>query len=161
MTAPRSIGLISDTHGLLRGAALDTLRGCDIIIHAGDVGAAGAGAGDILPTLAALAPVVAVRGNIDGGRLAEVLPATATLHVAAVAIHVLHDLSDLALDPVACGIRVVVSGHSHRPEVLERNGVLFVNPGSAGRRRFSLPIMLGRLRIADAAVDAELIELEP
>ncbi len=156
MTASRSIGLISDTHGLLRPGAVEALRGCDAIIHAGDVGDP-----DILPALAALAPLVAVRGNIDTGRLAAILPETATLHVEAVAIHVLHDVSALGLDPAEAGIRVVVSGHSHRPQTRERDGVLLVNPGSAGRRRFSLPITLGRLLIHGSRVNAELIELEP
>nr|WP_321986183.1 metallophosphoesterase family protein [uncultured Lichenicoccus sp.] len=155
MTAPRSIGLISDTHGLLRAGAVDALRGCEAIIHAGDVGSPG-----ILQALAALAPLVAVRGNIDTGALAAILPETATLHVDAIAIHVLHDVAALALDPAAAGIRVVVSGHSHRPETREQEGVLFVNPGSAGRRRFSLPVMLGRLLVDGASVAAELIELE-
>ena len=151
----RTIGLISDTHGLLRQSALDALRGSEAIIHAGDVGSP-----DILPALAALAPVVAVRGNIDDGPLEALLPERATLHVEAVAIHVLHDLSGLSPDPASAGIRVVVSGHSHRPLVQARDGVLFVNPGSAGRRRFSLPISLGRLRVRGDHVEAELVVLE-
>lgn len=156
MTAPsRLIGLISDTHGLLRPAALDALRGSEAIIHAGDVGG-----GEILPALGAVAPVVAVRGNIDESPPACLLPERTTLQVGAVAIHVLHDLATLTLDPAAAGIRVVVSGHSHHPGLQERDGVLFVNPGSAGRRRFSLPVTLGRLHVSGTHVEAELIALE-
>lgn len=148
------IGLISDTHGLLRPEALDFLRGCDAIVHGGDIGDAG-----ILAALAALAPLTAVRGNNDTGPWAEVLPQTATLHCGSVRIHVLHDLAQLAIDPRAAGVRVVVAGHSHRPAVTERDGVLIVNPGSAGPRRFRLPVSAGELRIDGDAVSARTVVL--
>ena len=148
------VGVISDTHGLLRPEAMAALRGSDRIIHAGDVGGPG-----ILDALSRLAPVTAVRGNVDGAAWAELLPAATTLELGGTRIHVVHDLADLDLDPLGAGIGVVVSGHSHRPGLRERDGVLFVNPGSAGRRRFSLPISLALLRIADGRVSARLIEL--
>ena len=148
------VGVISDTHGLLRPEAVAALRGSDRIIHAGDVGAP-----DILDALSRLAPVTAVRGNVDLAEWAQPLPRAATLELAGSRIHVLHDLADLGLDPRAAGIGVVVSGHSHRPGLRQRDGVLFVNPGSAGRRRFTLPISLARLRLEDGQVSASLIEL--
>lgn len=149
------VGLISDTHGVLRPEAVAALVGCDHILHAGDIGDPG-----ILRALAELAPLTAVRGNNDRGAWAEVLPDTAQLSVGGVAIHVLHDLAELALVPAAAGIRVVVSGHSHRPSVIERDGVLYVNPGSAGRRRFKLPVAVGELWIADGDVSARTVLLE-
>jgi uncharacterized protein len=149
-----TIGLISDTHGLLRPAAVEALGGSDAIIHAGDIGDAG-----ILVELSRLAPVTAVRGNIDRGAWASSLPETAVLLLGDTAIFVIHNLADLALDPAASGFRAVVSGHSHRPARREKDGVLFVNPGSAGPRRFTLPIALARLRVAERRVTAELIEL--
>jgi putative phosphoesterase len=151
------IGLISDTHGLLRPEALAFLRGCDRIVHGGDIGRA-----DILARLAEVAPLTAVRGNNDVGDWAEAIPETAWLEAGGVRLHVLHDLALLAVDPRAAGARVVVAGHSHRPRVEEREGVLFVNPGSAGPRRFSLPISIGELMIgADGAVAARTVELRP
>ena len=151
------IGLISDTHGLLRPEALAFLRGCERIVHGGDIGRA-----DILERLAVIAPLTAVRGNNDVGPWAEAIPETAWLEAGGVRLHVLHDLALLALDPRAAGARVVISGHSHRPRVEERGGVLFVNPGSAGPRRFSLPISIGELIIgADGAVSARTVELRP
>ena len=149
------IGLISDTHGLLRPEATAFLRGCDHIVHGGDIGRPG-----ILEVLAALAPLTAVRGNNDRGAWAGPLPETVLLELGGVRLHVLHDLAQLALDPAAEGVRVVVSGHSHKPGVAERGGVLFVNPGSAGPRRFRLPVTAGELRIgARAAVSARTVEL--
>jgi len=142
------VGLISDTHGLLRPEALAFLRGAEHIIHAGDIGTP-----EILEELRALAPVTAVRGNNDRGRFA---PKTANLQVEGVAIHVLHDVGELRLQP---GVRVVVSGHSHKPLVQERDGVLYVNPGSAGPRRFTLPIAVGELRISGETVKAQIHEL--
>ena len=150
---PRS-GLISDTHGLLRPEAVAALAGCAHIVHAGDVGDPA-----ILRALARLAPVTAVRGNNDRGAWADALPETAVLSVGGVAIHVLHDLSALAIAPAAAGIRVVVSGHSHRPSVAEREGVLYVNPGSAGRRRFKLPVAVGDLTIVSDVVSARIVDL--
>ena len=150
----RTVGLISDTHGLLRGEAVAALRGSDLIIHAGDIGDPG-----ILASLAALAPLSVVRGNVDTAAWASGLPATVTLEVDGILVLVVHDVADL--DPAAArGCRVVVSGHSHRPGIRECDGVLFVNPGSAGRRRFSLPVSIGRLHIAAGAVAADLVELK-
>jgi len=156
MPPPRNltIGLISDTHGLLRPGAIAALRGSDAIIHAGDIGDA-----NILAELSRLAPVTAVRGNVDRGDWAAALPETAVLQIGDAVIFVIHNLAALALDPAAAGFRAVVSGHSHRPAWREQDGVLFVNPGSAGPRRFTLPIALGRLRVAGKRMTAELIEL--
>ncbi|MBL8471303.1 MAG: metallophosphoesterase family protein [Rhodocyclaceae bacterium] len=148
---PQKIGLISDTHDLLRPQALAALAGCDAIIHAGDIcGAA------VLASLAELAPVTSVRGNNDRGAWAETLPETASLHLAGCAILVIHDLAQLRLDPAAQGYGVVVAGHSHRPAVRKEGGVLFVNPGSAGPRRFKLPISLALLTLDGGRASAEL-----
>jgi len=145
------IGLISDTHGLLRPEALAFLRGADHIIHAGDIGAA-----QILDELNALAPVTAVRGNNDTGRWARAVPLTADLAIGGVAIHVLHELDHLRKTIKA---RVVIYGHSHKPLIKEDDGVLYVNPGSAGPRRFTLPIALGELEIQRGKVRARIKEL--
>ena len=144
------IGLISDTHGLLRPEALDFLRGADHIIHAGDIGAP-----QVLEQLKALAPLTAVRGNNDRERWARAVPLTATVALGGVTIHVLHDLGELKRPKGA----VVVAGHSHKPRIEERDGVLYVNPGSAGPRRFSLPVAAGELTIAEGAVRARIEEL--
>ena len=149
------IGLISDTHALLRPAAVDFLRGCERIIHAGDIGDRA-----ILDALATLAPVVAVRGNNDRDVAFADLPRFARIAVGTVQVHVLHDLRELAIDPVAEGVHVVVSGHSHRPRVEERGGVLYVNPGSAGRRRFRLPIGVGELLVDGCEVAPRVVELD-
>jgi putative phosphoesterase len=156
--SPRNltIGLISDTHGLLRPGAIEALRGSDAIIHAGDIGDP-----RILAELSRLAPVTAVRGNIDRGAWAAALPDTAVLRIGDAAIFVIHNVAELALDPASAGFRAVVSGHSHQPGSREKDGVLFVNPGSAGPRRFTLPIALGLLRIAGERITAELVELSP
>ena len=148
------IGLISDTHGLLRPEALAWLAGSDRIVHAGDIGDAA-----ILARLAAIAPLSAVRGNNDAADWARDVPETFTFDVAGVRIHVLHDLKELALDPLAANIAVVIAGHSHRPKIARRDGVLFVNPGSAGPRRFSLPIGAGELHIDRGKVQARLVTL--
>lgn len=148
------VGLISDTHGLLRPQALDFLRGSSHILHAGDIVDPAT-----LDRLAALAPLTAVRGNNDRGDWARALPESVTLTLGGVTIHMLHDLNDLALDPDA-GVRVVVSGHSHKPACAERGGVLYVNPGAAGRRRFTLPVSLGELLIAHGRVQARLATLD-
>jgi putative phosphoesterase len=148
------IGVISDTHGLLRPEAVAALRGAERIIHAGDIGAP-----EVLATLAELAPVTAVRGNNDKGAWARAVPETAVLEAGGVSIYVLHDVNELDLDPSAGGFRIVVAGHSHRPAQDERGGVLFFNPGSAGPRRFRLPISVGRLHVDGAAVSGELITL--
>lgn len=151
------IGLISDTHGLLRPEALDFLAGCDHVVHGGDIGGP-----EILERLAAIAPLTVVRGNNDTAPWARALPETARIDFGAVAVFAIHDLKALAAvlpDPRAAGVRVVVSGHSHRPACSERGGVLYVNPGSAGRRRFSLPIACAELHIDGAAVSARLVTL--
>lgn len=148
------VGLISDTHGLLRPEATAFLRGSDFIVHAGDIGHV-----DVLHGLAILAPVTAVRGNNDKGPWAEAISETEVLQVGEVYIYVVHSLAELDLDPVAAGFQVIVSGHSHQPSVEERDGVLYVNPGSAGPRRFKLPIAAAELRIADGSVQAEVVEL--
>ena len=148
---PLRVGLVSDTHGLLRPEALAALAGSDVIIHAGDIGSA-----DVLEAFARIAPVHAVRGNNDRGTWARALPDTLTLELGARRIFVLHDLATLAIDPAAAGIVVVVSGHSHRPRSVTRGGVLFVNPGSAGPRRFSLPVSVAHLVVRADGVDAAL-----
>ena len=148
------IGLISDTHGLLRPEALDHLRGCHHIVHGGDIGSL-----RILEELAALAPLTAVRGNNDRDDWARHVPETAVVQCGAVRLYVIHDLSELAIDAAAEGVRVVVTGHSHQPRVEERGGVLYVNPGSAGPRRFRLPIAVGELVVDGDRVEARIVEL--
>jgi uncharacterized protein len=152
---PRRIGLISDTHGLLREEALQALRGSDLIIHAGDVGDP-----RILEALAAIAPVTAVRGNVDSAEWAKSLPETAVAQAAGVNIFVLHDANALDLDPKAAGFHIVVSGHSHKPSRSERNGVLYINPGSAGPRRFTLPITLAQLDLGSTPWKVVFVDLE-
>ena len=149
-----TIGLISDTHGLLRPEAVEALKGSDFIIHAGDIGDP-----RVLAGLSLLAPVTAIRGNVDRGPWAESLSDNEVLQIGDTFIYVIHNIADLDLDPAAAGFQAVVSGHSHQPGWCEKNGVLFVNPGSAGPRRFKLPIAVGRLRITDAGITAEAIEL--
>jgi uncharacterized protein len=148
------IGVISDTHGLLRPEALAALQGAEHIIHAGDIGAP-----EVLVALAEIAPVTAVRGNNDKGAWAARIPATGVVEGEGVSIYVLHDLAELDLDPAAAGFGVVIAGHSHQPSQDERNGVLYFNPGSAGPRRFRLPICVGRLHIEKGAARAELVPL--
>jgi len=135
-----SIGLISDTHGLLRDEAIEALRGSELIIHAGDVGKP-----EILTALHQLAPVVAVKGNIDTGAWASDLPTTAIVEAGPATIYVLHNLDDLDVGPTAAGFQIIVSGHSHKRSRTERSGVLYINPGSAGPRRFRLPVTVARL----------------
>jgi putative phosphoesterase len=154
MCSVASVGLISDTHGLLRPEALVALQGSDLIIHAGDVGKP-----EIIEQLRALAPVVAVRGNIDKGAWASQLPLTAVAEAGSALIYVLHDIAELDLDPVAARFNVVVSGHSHKPGHIERNGVMYVNPGSAGPRRFSLPITVARLDLRTLPWRVEFVDL--
>jgi putative phosphoesterase len=148
------VGLISDTHGLLRESAFRALRGVEIILHAGDVGDAA-----ILETLGKLAPVVAVRGNVDTAAWAEVLPVTAVANAGGKKIYMLHDVHQLALNPAASGYSIVVSGHSHKPGQTERDGVLYINPGSAGPRRFNLPITVARLDLKRQPWQAEFIDV--
>lgn len=148
------VGLISDTHGLLRPEALAFLAGSEHIVHGGDIGNP-----EILERLAAIAPLTVVRGNNDSAAWAGTIPEIGRLAVGGVSILVIHDLKELAGDPAADGVRVVVSGHSHKPACVERGGVLYVNPGSAGRRRFSLPIAAGELLVEDGRVEARLVTL--
>jgi putative phosphoesterase len=148
------VGLISDTHGLLRPEALDFLAGADHIVHGGDIGSP-----EILERLAAIAPLTVVRGNNDTAPWARAIPETARVDLGNVALYAIHDLKELDIDPRAAGVRVVVSGHSHRPACTERDGVLYVNPGSAGRRRFSLPIAAAELHIDGDAVHARIVTL--
>jgi putative phosphoesterase len=150
------IGLISDTHGLLRPEALAFLQGCDHIIHGGDIGSQG-----ILDELAAIAPVTAVRGNNDVGPWAQAVPETVLVELGGLRLYALHDLAQLRIDPVAERIRVVVSGHSHRPSAEMRGDVLYINPGSAGPRRFRLPISVAELRLDGDAVVPRIVELTP
>jgi putative phosphoesterase len=148
--------LISDTHGLLREEALTALRGSELIVHAGDVGDP-----DILPQLRKIAPAIAVRGNVDTEAWARrELPETAVAQAGDVSIYVLHDVHALDLDPVAAGFQIVVSGHSHKNLRSEKGGVLYINPGSAGPRRFTLPITVARLDLGTTPWKLEFVDLE-
>ncbi len=148
------IGVISDTHGLLRPEALAALGGCERIIHAGDIGKP-----EVLAGLRALAPLEAIRGNVDSGDWAAAIPEQLDLQLGGLRIHVTHDVKTMAIDPVAEGIDVVIAGHSHQPKIEALNGVLYLNPGSAGRRRFTLPISLALLDIEDGQPRAQLVTL--
>jgi len=148
------VGLISDTHGLLRPEAVEYLRGSDFIVHAGDIGHP-----DILKQLAEIAPVTAVRGNNDTGAWASAVPVTDVLEVESIAIYVIHNIAELDIDPAGGGFHAVVAGHSHRPLSEVRDGVHFLNPGSAGPRRFRLPVSVGRLLVSGGELRAELCEL--
>ena len=148
------IGLISDTHGLVRPEALQALAGVDHIIHAGDIGGA-----DVIEALSGIAPVDVVRGNNDKDPWGAKLPAWLALEFEGVSIHVLHDVKEMDVDPAAAGFRVVIAGHSHKPVVAERDGVLFVNPGSAGPRRFSLPVTVGYLIVEGGTARAQIKSL--
>jgi uncharacterized protein len=152
---PKLIGLISDTHGLLRPEALRALRGSELIIHAGDVGGL-----EILEALQALAPVVAVKGNVDRDDWGRTLPVTAVVEAGKTQIYVCHDVHELDLEPAAAGFHVVVSGHSHKFGRSERAGVLYINPGSAGPRRFHLPITVARLDLGHTPWKVEFVDLE-
>jgi putative phosphoesterase len=151
---PRTIGVISDTHGLVRPEAVRALARCELLIHAGDVGAP-----DVLRELETIAPLWVVRGNVDRGAWASALPERLVVELGGARILVLHDRAG-AGDPAAAGVDVVVSGHSHRPHVERRGGVLWLNPGSAGPRRFRLPVAVARLELGAGAPTAEIIELE-
>ncbi len=148
------VGVISDTHGLVRPEALDALRSCELILHAGDVGSP-----EVLDELEQIAPVRAVRGNVDRGAWAVGLPLRDVVEVGGAMIYLMHDIADLDLDPVAAEFAVVVTGHSHKPGAERRRGVLYLNPGSAGPRRFTLPIALARLRISGDRCRHEIIDL--
>ena len=149
------IGVISDTHGLLRPEAIAALHGSDRILHAGDVGDP-----RILDRLGALAPVTVVRGNVDRGPWALALPETELVEIEGLSIYLIHDLGQLDLKPEAAGISVVIYGHSHQPKIEEKNGVLFFNPGSAGPRRFRLPVSIGMLEINAGNIQEQLVELK-
>lgn len=149
------IGVISDTHGLLRPEARAALVGSDHIVHGGDIGNAA-----ILAELAAIAPLTVVRGNNDKGPWAAAVPETAHLQVGNVKLYVLHDIATLDLDPASEGIQVLIFGHSHKPLAEQRGPVLYLNPGSAGPRRFSLPVSVARLDIEGSVLDAHIIVLD-
>jgi putative phosphoesterase len=148
------IGVISDTHGLLRAEAIAALRGADLILHAGDVGKRG-----VLSALERIAPVIAVRGNVDVGERWKDLPLVEVVPAGTLQLYMLHKLDDLDLAPEAAGFAAVIYGHSHRPAIEWRKGVLYFNPGSAGPRRFRLPVSLGRLRITGTRLDPELMPI--
>jgi putative phosphoesterase len=149
------VGVISDTHGLVRPEALAALRGSELIVHAGDIGAP-----EVLDALRALAPVVAVRGNNDRDPWARKIAETEVVDAGGVLLYVIHDVAELDLEPRAAGFAAVIAGHSHKPRCEEQDGVLWFNPGSAGPRRFRLPIAVGRLEVAHGRVRGEILELE-
>lgn len=151
----KRVGLISDTHGLLRQEAVEALRGSELIIHAGDVGKP-----EILEVLRKIAPVVVVRGNVDTADWAQALPETAVAEAGSVLIYILHDMKALDLNPAAAGFHIVVSGHSHKPGKAERDGVLYINAGSAGPRRFQLPVTVALLRVDRTPCGVEFVDLE-
>ena len=148
------VGIISDTHGLLRPEAIEFLNGCDSIVHAGDLGDP-----DILKTLESIAPTFAVRGNVDRGLWARTLPDKDLVEAAGKLLYVIHNLDELDLDPAAAEIDAVIFGHSHMPASYEKDGVLYFNPGSAGPRRFKLPVTVGRFTIVDSGLKSEIIDL--
>ena len=149
-----TLGVISDTHGLLRPEANAALRGSDLILHAGDVGNM-----EVLERLNAIAPTTAVRGNVDTGEWGARLPEMEVVEAGGLHLYMLHDISTLDLDPKAAGFAAVIFGHSHRPSAEHRDGVLYLNPGSAGPRRFALPIAIARLRVAGGRLSHEIVEL--
>ncbi len=149
------IGVVSDTHGLVRPGLLEAFSGVEMIVHAGDIGGPA-----VLEELQAQAPVVAVRGNMDGGPWARGLRETEVVEIGGSPLYVLHDVGEIDLDPGAAGFRAVISGHSHRPSLRRRNGVLFLNPGSAGPRRFRLPVSAAILRVEGDTLEPTFIELE-
>ncbi len=150
----KQIGVISDTHGLIRPEAIKALTGTELIIHAGDVGSR-----EVLDKLEEIAPVVAVLGNTDGGELRWKLPETERIEFWGKHFYLLHDLNNLYINPVGAMISVVISGHTHKPKAYRRNGTLYLNPGSAGPRRDELPVSVARMRVGDGELDYEIIEL--
>ncbi|HYC44208.1 MAG TPA: metallophosphoesterase family protein [Burkholderiales bacterium] len=150
------VGVISDTHALVRDEALAALRGSDLIVHAGDIGGP-----DVLDALRAIAPVYAVRGNNDRDAWGRTLPHTEVVEVGGHLLYLVHDIADLDVDPAAAGFAAVIYGHSHKPVAERRDGVLFLNPGSAGPRRFRLPIAVARLRVTRDTLEPEIVELIP
>ncbi len=154
-TFDHKIGIISDTHGLIRQSVVKSFNDVDLIVHAGDVGKP-----EVLETLQDIARVYPVRGNVDGGKWTDKLPFTEVVQVGQIFLHVLHDLNALNLDPAAAGFNVVISGHSHIPKIEKQNGVIFLNPGSAGPRRFKHPISIAFLYIKGTSIEAEIVELK-
>lgn len=152
---PTCIGVISDTHGLLRKHAKRALAGCELIVHAGDVGRP-----EILDALREIAPVVAVRGNVDTGAWAGTLPLRQAVEICGASLYILHNLHDLDLNPAAAGFDIVISGHTHRPTQFETDAVLYLNPGSAGPRRFTLPVTVARLRVGEKPLQVEFVPWE-
>ena len=148
------IGVISDTHGLLRPEAVDALRGVELILHAGDVGKP-----EVLDQLRQLAPLFVVRGNVDHGDWASRLPASEIVEIGGRSFYMLHDIGELDLDPPTAGFAAVIFGHSHQPLIETRDGVLFLNPGSAGPRRFKLPVSVARIRVSGDALDPQILTL--
>jgi uncharacterized protein len=148
------IGVISDTHGLIRPEAIAAIRNCSLIIHAGDIGGQ-----HVLDCFESIAPVIAVRGNNDIGEWADSLPETKAVKIGPATIYVIHNVKEMDLDPASSGFAAVISGHSHQPAVQTRDGVVFLNPGSAGPRRFRLPVSVARLRVKQGKVEARLIEI--
>jgi uncharacterized protein len=151
----QKVGVISDTHGLIRLEALQALQGCELILHAGDIGQP-----YVLEALQELAPVLAVRGNVDRGEWARKLPETAVAQVGSNTLYMLHDVNHLDIDPAPAGFRVVISGHTHKPRLQDRNGVTYLNPGSAGPRRFRNPVSLALLLIDGEQVEARILTLQ-
>lgn len=149
------VGVISDTHGLLRPEAISALQGADVIIHAGDVGNP-----EVIEELRGVAPTFVVRGNIDKGHWADALPMTEVVEVGERLFYVLHDISQLDVDPAAANLAAVVFGHSHVPSIETREGVLFLNPGSAGPRRFKLPVTVARIRVKGQQMRPEIMQLQ-
>ena len=150
----QTIGVVSDTHGLVRPEAMDALRGVDLMLHAGDIGSI-----SVVEALREIAPVHAVRGNVDTGTWAAPFPERKTIQAGPHSIFVLHNLDELPLDPAAAGINVVISGHSHQPKIFHKDGVMYLNPGSAGPRRFKLPVSVALLRIDESRIDADIVKL--
>ncbi len=149
------VGIISDTHGLLRAEAIDALRGSDLILHAGDIGKS-----ELIGKLREIAPTIPVRGNVDNGSWATQLPTTEIVEVGDVLFYLLHDIAELELDPVTAGFAAVVYGHSHQPSIETRDNVLFLNPGSAGPRRFKLPVSVARVRVSRRVLRPEIVMLD-
>lgn len=149
-----TIGVISDTHGLLRPQAVEALQGTELILHAGDIGSP-----EVIENLKDVAPVVAVRGNIDKDAWAKIFPPTALATIGKRRIYILHNIQEIDLDPAGLGYDIVVSGHSHKPSIENKNGVLYLNPGSAGRRRFKLPVTVAKIELSTKNVAAQIIEL--
>ena len=149
------IGVISDTHGLVRPEAIGALKGSELILHAGDIGKP-----EVLTSLASIAPVIAIRGNNDRGAWAKKLPDILKLRVNGLGVYIIHNVNELEVDPGAEGFRAVISGHSHKPSITNLDGVMFLNPGSAGPRRFKLPVVMARLAIQKRKLHAAILELK-